>query len=569
MNQLTEIDLSDFPALQYLDCSVNYLTHINLSMCSGLTDFYCNATTLRSIDVSGNPKLEIFDCRSNDITFLDLSNNPELKTLYSYGNGFMNLRITSSDNESDNETYPFMTDLKEYAADMYAGIKSVMAYDIDSNAVNTSFTPSERYAYFASRPVSIVYVLDNGYTGSAPESDVPRTMNITIGVSPNVLIVPNVGLGEEGSDEHKTFRWDTNIAFTQGLLDALCESFSGIKTSDIYTFNRIISSDTWTLTSDDSEFLAGSDKKFLFALPVTQAKTDGVYVLKCTLGESVKSGDKISVYDMRGHDSEIADYIFIDESYNVTDSVPENKNLYLAVKLSAGITNRQAVTSDLNSAAHRTVSSGGGGCDSLLGTAAMIFIMFMNKRIRKFSVISALIIILTASCSYGNVKPSDYALPIDYSIYDIAGTWTTDFSLSNELVDAVVKKWEHGLKPENVHSYSEIALPGTWEVSPADYYNLAVAGLYGAVILPMTESGTGNDVYVLMCTFSNDVQPGEQVSISASKVDTSARESVYDDEGLSSVAKFVMLDENLNPVSVVPESRRVYIAVSLLPKGIS
>lgn len=303
--------------------------------------------------------------------------NPELKTLYSYGNSFYNLRVISHDNES----YPFMTDLKEYASDMYTGIKSVMAYDIEGSMINTLFTPQERYAYFSSSPACIIYVLDNGYTGPASENDVPRTMEIKITLPMNSLIVPNVGLGEENSDEHKTFRWDTNLAFTQGLLDSICNSFSSINTSDIHTFSGIISYDSWPLTSDDSEFLAASDQKFLFSLPVTQAKTDGVYVLKCTLGESVKSGGKISVYDMRGSDSEIADYVFIDDSYNVTDNVPENKNLYLAVRLSAGITARQAVTL-LTSSARKTMSSGGGGgCNaSFSGIAALILILIFFMR---------------------------------------------------------------------------------------------------------------------------------------------------------------------------------------------
>lgn len=186
-----------------------------------------------------------------------------------------------------------------------------------------------------------------------------------------------------------------------------------------------------------------------------------------------------------------------------------------------------------------------------------------------------LIVIFTASYAYGGgLNTSDYAMPIEYSIYDIAGTWTTDFDLDSELIDselidAVVKRWEHGLKPENVHSYSEIALPGTWKPGPADFYNLAASGLYGSVILPLTESGTGNDVYVLMCIFSDDVNPGEPVSLSGRRVDISAREPVYDEESSSTMAKFAMLDENLNPISSVPESRRAYIAVSLLPKGIT
>lgn len=73
-----------------------------------------------------------------------------------------------------------------------------------------------------------------------------------------------------------------------------------------------------------------------------------------------------------------------------------------------------------------------------------------------------------------------------------------------------------------------------------------------------------NDRYVIMCVFSDDVMPGEQITVHGFEVDSLTGESVYED-GKEYLAKFIVLNDNLERIEYVPDNRKIYLAVSFTP----
>ena len=209
-------------------------------------------------------------------------------------------------------------------------------------------------------------------------------------------------------------------------------------------------------------------------------------------------------------------------------------------------------------------ASSSGGCDSGLGAFTLAVVILAG--IRKRKALLTLCLVLAASCSHAEVRPSDYTLPIPYENYTISGTYSTNFTLTQELVNTVADIAK--VSADKVHSFADISLNQTWNVMPVDLYNLSRSGEYGGVVLPLTQNGTQEDRYIIRCTFSNDVKPGEQISVHGFEVDTGTKESVFD-ENKSYLAAFIVLDDNLSRVEYVPENRRVYIALSFRPEYVN
>ena len=134
-NNLKELDLSQNPALEFLDISFNPITSVDVSMLTSLVELHCEGMgmeygpgsawgqgvsgkgTLKSLDLSKNtelvslwcglnqlteldtsknPKLKYLSCAYNDLKTLDLSNNPELAVLNCYGNSITRLDISET-----------------------------------------------------------------------------------------------------------------------------------------------------------------------------------------------------------------------------------------------------------------------------------------------------------------------------------------------------------------------------------------------------------------------------------------------------------------------------------------
>jgi hypothetical protein len=80
-NQITSLDLSSNLTLDYLDCGRNNFTSLNLSSNTYLSTLKCHANLLSGIDVSFNTDLIYLDCSDNQLTSIDVSANTSLAGL--------------------------------------------------------------------------------------------------------------------------------------------------------------------------------------------------------------------------------------------------------------------------------------------------------------------------------------------------------------------------------------------------------------------------------------------------------------------------------------------------------
>jgi hypothetical protein len=87
-NQLTSLDVSQNPDLDYLACYINQLTTLDVSHNPKLwfLSFFQNQIT--SIDLSQNPALESLLCSNNQLTSLNLRENSAVDYLNCTGNTF-------------------------------------------------------------------------------------------------------------------------------------------------------------------------------------------------------------------------------------------------------------------------------------------------------------------------------------------------------------------------------------------------------------------------------------------------------------------------------------------------
>ena len=164
---------------------------------------------------------------------------------------------------------------------------------------------------------------------------------------------------------------------------------------------------------------------------------------------------------------------------------------------------------------------------------------------------------------------ADYALPIDFEVYSLAGSYDMNFELTDAMKSKIASEWpQAGLTVDQIHSFADIALEETWTVRNLDFWNLANWGLHGVTKLPLTESGTGDDVYVVQCYFGDDVSEGERIDVDGFKVDISTLESNFEQDEHSGCI-YVMLDESFNRIFRVPASKTCFLAVKLFPSNIN
>ncbi len=79
--QLSSLDVTDCPSLEYLYCHENQLTGLNLTGCSAIYYLYCYENQLSGLNVTSCPALYCFYCNNNQLTALDVSQNAALNRL--------------------------------------------------------------------------------------------------------------------------------------------------------------------------------------------------------------------------------------------------------------------------------------------------------------------------------------------------------------------------------------------------------------------------------------------------------------------------------------------------------
>lgn len=253
-----------------------------------------------------------------------------------------------------------------------------------------------------------------------------------------------------------------------------------------------------------------------------------------------------------------------------------DRQIIMAKTLTADIPCRMyiAKTAGSSSSSVSNFSGSSGGCDSgfrIFALLSLLVFVTLKKPCTKIFILVLILFSASSSISYANenINPSDYALPIPFEVYTPSGTWTTDFELTDGLVNTVLAELGRGLTRENIHSYSEIALPESWDISAITFSDLANSGYRAAVQLPLTENGTSNDLYVVLCELGDDIEAGEIMTLAGLEVDLQMRETVYDEEHLLTGAYYVFLDEDYKSITKVPENKKVYVAVSFSPEYVN
>jgi hypothetical protein len=114
LRQVTALDASKNPALQFLTCDTNLISHINISECpelrslvcygnqirelrlgeaTQLLELYCQSNLLAKFDVTKNPALQTLQCNNNLLETLDVSKNPALGGLFCHANQLRSLDL--------------------------------------------------------------------------------------------------------------------------------------------------------------------------------------------------------------------------------------------------------------------------------------------------------------------------------------------------------------------------------------------------------------------------------------------------------------------------------------------
>ena len=97
LNDLTELDVSQNPALKTLSCWANfYLTSLDVSKNTELTVLDCAGTRLTSLDVSKNTVLKTLKCGASRLSSLDVSKNTELEELSCGQNQLSSLDVSQT-----------------------------------------------------------------------------------------------------------------------------------------------------------------------------------------------------------------------------------------------------------------------------------------------------------------------------------------------------------------------------------------------------------------------------------------------------------------------------------------
>jgi hypothetical protein len=140
-NLFTNLDLTDNPALRFLDCGNNSalgafskLESLNVSNNEALEILHCGSSQLTSLDVSNNINLHHLDLSVNQLTNLDISNNTQLELL------------DISYNPSLNEVCVWTTPFPPTGITVHSYESPGVCFETDCNGVceNTEIAESEK-----------------------------------------------------------------------------------------------------------------------------------------------------------------------------------------------------------------------------------------------------------------------------------------------------------------------------------------------------------------------------------------------------------------------------------------
>ncbi len=98
---MTDLDVSDCPTLEYLDCSGNELLQLDLQFCPLLEELYCNSNNLSTFSLPENNKISLLNISYNNLQSLILRNNFHLQSLHCAFNQLNNIDLQGCRNLND------------------------------------------------------------------------------------------------------------------------------------------------------------------------------------------------------------------------------------------------------------------------------------------------------------------------------------------------------------------------------------------------------------------------------------------------------------------------------------
>lgn len=246
-NQLTELDVSNLTELTYLDCDDNQLTKLDVRRCTKLTELACEFNQLTELNVRHNTALTRLLCRFNNLTELDLSHNTALTYLLCRGQTVSRLNVTQTNGK-------YIVSLKDYVSDITRiNPKSVL----DSNGASFTYDSGSGIITFASRPHSISYEYDTGYT-KADSSQEERYMyvNIRRGIG---ILTASLNDAQDGEKYSYQLEASGNLSVTWSIAEGkLPEGLTLIQSGLISGTPKEAGTFTFTVEAKDS---SGNDTR--------------------------------------------------------------------------------------------------------------------------------------------------------------------------------------------------------------------------------------------------------------------------------------------------------------------
>ncbi len=268
--QLTSINVTNLPYLQYLDVKGNRISSIDLSNNEMLTWAYLNDNELENIDLSNNNDLEELNLGGNSLTSIDLSHNPFLTALNVEGNKLTTLDLSHN------------TRLKEL---------SIANNDIHS--LDTSMLTGLRRLYINGNGMSAEELNDLYYILPERAPDTPEEQNPGVGqVAYNLAVIQGGDTNENDGN-----RADSTIAEDRGWTPSHTGTNGGCDVAylDMYTHPN----GTYVVTDAAGNiYTHGSKVPKYEPLTITATPAEGYMLSHFSLnGEAPREG---TTFDMPG-----------------------------------------------------------------------------------------------------------------------------------------------------------------------------------------------------------------------------------------------------------------------------
>lgn len=158
-NNIESLDISDSTQLTYLNCNYNRLSELNVSNCPALTELYCNLNNLTSLDITYNKQLTHIECNENQLSSLNASNCTNLIALSCYSNEITSLSLPNSEamyalNCSDNQ-------ITSLDVTYYANLESLSCRMNKLTVLDVTNNEKLKYLYCEDNQISELDVTNN------------------------------------------------------------------------------------------------------------------------------------------------------------------------------------------------------------------------------------------------------------------------------------------------------------------------------------------------------------------------------------------------------------------------